>query len=72
MLYNFRFILTFQVPESPRWLLENGRGEEARVTLIKIAKFNRIQVSETLLKELDTNLASFSKIDQATECQKKG
>jgi hypothetical protein len=35
------------VPESPRWLVHQGRTEEARKILVKIAKTNQAEV-ETL------------------------
>lgn len=36
------------VPESIRWLLCKGRNEAALKMLLKIAKFNRVQLSVSL------------------------
>ncbi len=41
------FFLLFMVPESPRWLVENGKSEKAKKVL---AKFNRETASEELQK----------------------
>lgn len=37
----------FLVPESPRWLLENGRSAEAKAVLLRIAQVNSTNVDET-------------------------
>ena len=37
----------FLVPESPRWLLENGRSKEAKAVLLKIAQVNSTNIDET-------------------------
>lgn len=47
------FLLMFLVPESPRWLLKNGRGEEAESVLARVggddyARFERADIQATL------------------------
>jgi OCT family organic cation transporter-like MFS transporter 4/5 len=37
----------FLVPESPRWLLENGRSSEAKAVLLRIAQVNSTNIDET-------------------------
>ena len=41
----------FLVPESPRWLLENGKSSEAKEVLLKIAKINKTEIEETKFHE---------------------
>ena len=41
----------FLVPESPRWLLENGKSSEAKEVLLKIAKINKTEIVETKFHE---------------------
>ena len=41
--------LYFILPESPRWLIATGRYEEAKETLEKAAKSNKVQLSSHLL-----------------------
>ena len=37
----------FLVPESPRWLLENGKSKEAKKVLLTIAKINRTNLDDS-------------------------
>ena len=37
----------FWIPESPRWLLENGRTKAAKTVLLDIATVNRTNIQET-------------------------
>ena len=37
----------FLVPESPRWLLENGKSKEAKKVLLAIAKINRTNLDDS-------------------------
>ena len=39
------------VPESPRWLTWQNRRQEAANALARIARFNRVQPSPTVLQE---------------------
>ena len=41
----------FLVPESPRWLLENGKSSEAKEVLLKIAKINKTEIEKTKFNE---------------------
>ena len=39
----FTFIVLCTMPESPKFLLSQGRYEEARAVMTRIARFNRIE-----------------------------
>ncbi|XP_062581641.1 organic cation transporter protein-like [Saccostrea cucullata] len=41
------------LPESPRWLVNRGKFEEAKVVIRKIAKRNKVQVTEKQLDSLE-------------------
>ena len=43
----FLVLYYFWVPESPRWLLENGRTKEAKAVLLRIAAINRTNIEQT-------------------------
>lgn len=49
------FILTYWwlLPESPRWLINRGKFEEAKVIIRKIAKRNKVEVTEKQLDSLE-------------------
>ncbi len=42
-----RLFFASQVPESPRWLLQHGRVEEAEANLKLMARWNRIELEKT-------------------------
>ncbi|XP_068082090.1 organic cation transporter protein [Anabrus simplex] len=41
------------LPESVRWLLVKGRFQEAKELIFKVARINKVNLSEATLKELD-------------------
>lgn len=41
------------LPESPRWLINRGKFEEAKVIIRKIAKRNKVEVTEKQLDSLE-------------------
>ncbi|KAJ8026602.1 Organic cation transporter protein [Holothuria leucospilota] len=43
-------------PESPRWLYSSQRNKEAARIVQKIARFNRVKISDKFLEELTTNV----------------
>jgi len=47
LIYVFRFL-----PESVRWLLARGRKDEAREILEKVAKENKVHISEDVYESL--------------------
>lgn len=49
------FILVYWwlLPESPRWLINRGKFEEAKVIIRKIAKRNKVEVTEKQLDSLE-------------------
>lgn len=38
------------IPESPRWLLQKGRVEEAELVIHKIAQWNRVPAPEVIFR----------------------
>ena len=50
------FLLQNGLCESPQWLVENGRLEESKQLLRRIAKTNGAVISETLLEKLSENM----------------
>ncbi|XP_050687344.1 carcinine transporter-like [Eriocheir sinensis] len=44
------------LPESPRWLLSQGRLQEARTILVKMAQVNKTQLPESFLQKLQDRM----------------
>lgn len=43
------------IPESVRWLMANSQKQKAKQVVIKVAKFNKVQLSESLLSSFAEN-----------------
>ncbi|KAF7272809.1 hypothetical protein GWI33_014435 [Rhynchophorus ferrugineus] len=54
------------IPESVRWLLANSRSQKARSIVLKVAKYNRVELSETLLMSFDPKTVA-NKPENTTE-----
>ena len=66
--------LKWLVPESPRWLISNGRLEEAKAIVEMAAEANKKQVPHHLMKEsdmeeIDLNNAKPTKDTKAAEAK---
>ena len=59
----------YLAPESPRWLLENGRPEEARSVYLKIAQRNGVEVGENFERNF-AQLKDIAKEEQEATKQK--
>lgn len=46
------FVSLFFLPESPRWLMENGKDNRAREVLNKVRAFNSVEAELTTIKEV--------------------
>ena len=57
------------LPESPRWLLENGRPEDARSVYLKIARRNGVEVGENFERNF-AQLKDIAKEEQEAAKQK--
>lgn len=54
--------LFFLLPESPRWLILNGKYEEYRKTLATLAKWNRVRLSEDFFDEAVAGVRSVNMV----------
>ena len=59
------------MPESVRWLLSNGRIEEAKKVIELAAKTNRKQIPHHLLKEADLSEIDLNKDEKVKSSEKK-
>ncbi|XP_048239779.1 organic cation transporter protein-like [Haliotis rufescens] len=50
------FAYVYFIPESPRWLLKHGKGEEAKRIVANIAKKNKVQIDPQILGEVDIEM----------------
>jgi len=68
-------LIWFIVPESPRWLISNGKYMDARLLMEKAAKRNKVKISEHLLQppsaDEENGEEEESKKEKATEVTAK-
>lgn len=57
-VYTPRPTILRYLPESPRWLLSQGRLQEARIILVKMAEVNKTELPESFLQKLQVSLLS--------------